>query len=154
MLSCIEVRTKPQLQHKPEQQAAQLDRHHRALMSDATTLEEAIVAKRRELEGILINIELLEGSIEQREAMLASMPEAQYETRRQAAHALYESIADEASEASSTERALSGETTEATREAAEAAAPQSEAGKALDFLRTLLPVQPAGTARKAVERRS
>ena len=44
--ACIEVRTKKELDARPEARATALDRHHRALMSDARTLEAAIVRMR------------------------------------------------------------------------------------------------------------
>ena len=144
--SCVSIRTKAELDSQPEARALALDRHHRSLMTDARSLEEAIVRKRGELEESLIRIDELSAAIAHREAVLANPAPRREEVaaRHQAAHDLYAQIAaaQDAAEASGDEGGdysdeyefdvlAAGE--DADADAASAAREASEAGRALDY---------------------
>ena len=155
-----------------------------ALMVDARTLEEAIVRKRGELEESLIRIDELQAAIHQREAVLANpRPPALQMAQREAAHALYDSLAagsgaddfglevtpaadpaglrliewadSQSLDYSDDEDPLSRfKMVPSIRSSSQpgVSTRPSEAGKALDFLRSLLPVAPPG--RGAADTRS
>ena len=176
--ACIEVRTKKELDARPEARATALDRHHRSLMVDARTLEEAIVRKRGELEESLIRIDELQAAIHQRETVLANpRPPSLQMAQREAAHALYDSLAaggaddfglevtpaadpaglrliewadSQSLDYSDDEDPLSRSGSFHPQQQSEMVdGPLSEAGKALDFLRSLLPVAPPGSTAAA-----
>eukprot|EP00325_Prymnesiales_sp_UTEX-LB-985_P007142 CAMPEP_0174697458 /NCGR_PEP_ID=MMETSP1094-20130205/3322_1 /TAXON_ID=156173 /ORGANISM="Chrysochromulina brevifilum, Strain UTEX LB 985" /LENGTH=81 /DNA_ID=CAMNT_0015894447 /DNA_START=11 /DNA_END=252 /DNA_ORIENTATION=- len=66
---CIEIRTKQELETRPEQRTLAIHRHHRNLMAEARSLEDAIVRKRAELEESTLRIEDIRAALAQREAV-------------------------------------------------------------------------------------
>ncbi|KOO23000.1 hypothetical protein Ctob_000970 [Chrysochromulina tobinii] len=92
----ISIKTKEDLAARPDQQALALDRHHRNLREDAKVLEAAMVRKRSELEECSIRCEEIRDALARREAFLADPgPRHALKARREAAAALYATLAAE-----------------------------------------------------------
>ena len=98
---CIQFRSKTDLLQRPEMRTLALERHHRTLILDTFSIEDAIVAKRSELEESLLRIKELHADISHREAVLAN-PAPRREALQDAAHELYLQLAaDKSAEAAS-----------------------------------------------------
>jgi hypothetical protein len=98
MAAFLGIRTAQELEARPEQRALAIDRHHRNLLSDARSLELAIMSKRAELERCSLRVGAIQSALAAREDVLAHPVPRQLKAARGAAHALYDSLTAEPEE--------------------------------------------------------